>query len=340
MRGPVAQRRFAAGDAALLAELAWLFGVSQVRAAARRIARGPRRPGWSWRVELAAAAMRAILMQSKRRGVPWLRRATALQPPARAWLRRVQREDVDAGGVPARWLVPLDAPRTERTLLYFHGGGFVMGSLETHAEVMARLAVGVPARVLGVDYRLAPDHRFPAAHDDCLAATRWACARGVDPAHLALAGDSAGGNLAVATLCALRDPGERMPAAALLLCPWVDPLAAGGSMDSNADADFGDRELLAGWAADSLGPGSPRDPRFFPIDAKLAGLPPLLVQVGGAELLRDQVVAFAERAREAEVELALDLAPEMFHDWQLQAGLLPEGASALERAARWLGERI
>jgi acetyl esterase/lipase len=298
------------------------------------------RPGWSWRVELTAAAMRAILMRSKRRGVPWLRRAAAMQPAPRAILRRVRSEDVDAHGVRARWLVPIEAPQTERVLIYFHGGGFVMGSLESHADVMARLAVQAGARVLGVDYRLAPEHRFPAAHDDCLSATRWVYAQGFDPAHVALGGDSAGGNLAVATLCALRDAGERLPAAGLLLCPWVDPLAAGGSMESNADADFGDRELLVAWANDYLPRGSPREPRAFPIEAKLTGLPALLVQVGGAELLRDQVLCFAERARDAGVELRLELAPDMFHDWQLQAQLLPDGARAIAQAACWLAERL
>jgi acetyl esterase/lipase len=249
----------------------------------------------------------------------------------------VRTEDVVANGALARWFVPLGT-NPGRTLVYFHGGGFVIGSLDTHVDPMARLAVLANARVLGVDYRLAPEHRFPAAHDDALAATRWVLAQGVDARSLALAGDSAGGNLAIATLCALRDAGDPLPAAAALLCPWVDPAWQGGSMDANADADFGDRELLYGWFLDYL-PGGARDPRVCPIDAKLEGLPPLLVQVGGGELLLDQCKAFAARAVQAEVAVTLAVEGELFHDWQLQANVLAEGARSMEEVARFLSER-
>ncbi len=166
--------------------------------------------------------------------------------------------------MPARWFVALGATEPSRTLVYFHGGGFVVCSPKTHAELMARLAVLADARVLAVDYRRAPEHRFPAAHDDVLDAVRWLYAQGVDPARVALGGDSAGGNLVAATLCSLRDAGDPLPAAAVLFCPWVDPLAAGGSMDTNADVDFGDRELLVAWAHDYLPPG---------VAARSAGVP-------------------------------------------------------------------
>jgi acetyl esterase/lipase len=326
--------------AARLAELVAVMVAGQARAALRRVARGPSRAGWSWRVELVAAGMRAIMMRSKRRGVPWLRASLEAAPTPAPFAKRVRTESVDAGGVRARWVVPLGAREPSRTLVYFHGGGFVVCSPDTHADLIARLAVLADARVLAVDYRLAPEHRFPAAHDDALAAVRWLYAQGADPARVALGGDSAGGNLAAATLCSLRDVGDPLPAAALLLCPWVDPLAAGGSMDANAQVDFGDRELLVRWAHDYLPPGSPRNPRAFPIDAKLEGLPPISIQVGGAEVLLDQVVAFAEKARAASVDVSLDVEPEMFHDWQVEAALLPEGARSLEAAARWLITRV
>ncbi len=325
--------------AALLAELGAVMVTGQARAALRRFASGPVRAGWPWKVELIAAGQHAIMMRSKRRGVHWLRASLEAAPTSAPFLKRVRTENVDAGGVPARWFVPLGANEPKRTILYCHGGGFVIGSPNTHADLMARLAVYAEARVLGIDYRLAPEHRFPAAHDDALAAARWLYAQGVDLAQLAIAGDSAGGNLAVATLCSLRDAGEPLPAAALLFCPWVDLLAAGGSMDTNAAADFGDRELLVAWAEDYVPRGTPRDPRAFPIDAKLDRLPPVLIQVGGAEVLHDQIVAFAARARAAGVNVALEVEPDMFHDWHLQASLLPEGARSLEAAARWLVAR-
>lgn len=322
---------------ATLPQVGGIMVDAMARAAWRRVTRGPIRASWSWRTELMAAAMRGVLMESKTRGPHWLRSALEVTPTPSPFAKQVRTEDVDANGVRARWFVPNGAaPR--RTLVYFHGGGFVIGSLDTHRDPMARLAVRAGARVLGVDYRLAPEHRFPAAHDDALAATRWVLAQGVDPRSLALAGDSAGGNLAVATLCSLRDAGDPLPAAAALLCPWVDPPAKGGSMDTNADADFGDRALLYGWFLDYV-PDAVRDPRVCPIDAKLEGLPPLLIQAGGAELLLDQIVAFSERAKQAGVDVSLTVEGEMFHDWQLQAQLLPEGARSMEEVARFFTAR-
>ncbi len=322
------------------AELGALVVAAEARALARRAVRGPRRPGWTLRTELAATAIRAVLDRSKRRGVHWLRAAQeGLPTPSRA-AQQVRFEAVDAGGVPATWCVPRDGAPTRRTIVYYHGGGYVIGSPATHRDLLARLALGARARVLGVDYRLAPEHRFPAAHDDCLVATRWALAQGTEPQALAVAGDSAGGALAVATLCALRDAGDPLPAAAALLCPWTDPLAAGGSMDANADCDFGDRELLVGWA-EAYAPGDlVRDPRVSVLDAKLEGLPPLFVQAGGAEILLDQIQAFARRARAAGVDTQLDVSPGMFHDWQLQAELLPEGARAVDAITAFLDERL
>jgi acetyl esterase/lipase len=316
-------------------EVLGLLAAAGARTAARRLARGPARPGWSWRSELAVAAMRAVLLPSKARGVPWLRAVQDAMPAFSAALRRVRFTPVDAGGVPATWCEPL-AGADPRTIVYLHGGGYVIGSPEGHGDLIARLALGARARVLGVEYRLAPEHRFPAAHDDCLAATRWVLAGGVAPRTLAVAGDSAGGALAVATLCALRDAGQPLPAAGVLLCPWTDPLAAGGSMDANEPFDFGDRELLVGWI-EAYAPGEAgHDPRVRVLDARLEGLPPLLVQVGGAEILLDQVRAFAERARRAGVAVRLDEWPDMFHDWQLQAARLPEGARAVERIVGFL----
>jgi acetyl esterase/lipase len=322
----------------LLLEVA-LLALFQVAATlVRRALRGPRRPGWTLRLELAQSVMRALLMRSRRRGIAWLRAAQEAMPANVPLADQVRFEPVTLGGVPCEWCTPRDgAP--ERTIVYLHGGGFVIGSVEGFRDLLSRLALSAEARVLGVDYRLAPEHPFPAQQEDCLAATRAVLASGVDSRRLALAGDSAGGSLTVATLAALRDAGERLPAAAALICPWTEPFAEGGSMDANAAFDFGDRALLAGWAEAAIGRGDASDPRFTVANAKLDGLPPLLVQVGSVELLYDQVLRFVERARAAGVDTTLEVLREMFHDVHLQAALLPEGAAALEAVAAYLRAR-
>jgi acetyl esterase/lipase len=321
----------------LLAEVGAIAILAVVRTLLRRALRGPRRPGWHLRTELAQSVMRAVLMRSKRRGVAWLRAAQAALPANVPLAAQAEFRPETLGGVPCEWCAPR-GHSPARTIVYLHGGGFVIGSVAGYRDLLSRLALSADARVLGVDYRLAPEHPFPAQQLDCLAATRAVLAE-ADPRRLAIAGDSAGGSLTVATLCALRDAGDPLPAAAALICPWTEPFAAGGSMDAHAAFDFGDRALLAGWAQATIGPGDPDDPRFSVGNAKLAGLPPLLVQVGSVELLYDQVLRFVESARKAAVDTTLEVLPEMFHDVQLQAALLPEGAAAVEAVARFLRER-
>jgi len=316
-------------------ELAAVSSAALAQAALHRLVHGPRRPTWSLRTELARSAMYATVMHSRRRGVHWLRDAQALLPSTPPRAAQVEFEAVDAGGVPALWCTP-PARRVPRTLLYFHGGGYVVGSAAGYRDLLGRLAAGSDARVLAVDYRLAPEHPFPAAQEDVLAATRWALDQGAEPAALALAGDSAGGALCVATLCALRDAGLPLPACALLFCPWTDPLATGGSLANNQDTDFAEASLLTEWLQIALDGASAQDPRLRVVNADLRGLPPLHVQVGGAELLLDQVQAFAQRARAAGVPVDLQVYPDMFHIFQVQASLVPEGAAALEDAFAFL----
>jgi acetyl esterase/lipase len=321
-----------------LGELAAVVAAAEARMLVRRITRGPLRPGWSLGTEAAVTAMRAPMDRSKRRGVAWLKRVTAQLPERSPLLARVRFEQIALDGVRGLACTALGDASPARTIVYLHGGGYVIGSPEWAKDTLARFALGAGARVVAPDYRLAPEHRFPAGQDDCLAFTR-AVLRDTDPRRVAIAGDSAGGALAVATLCSLRDAGEALPAAGVLFCPWTDPLAEGGSMLENEPFDFGDRELLVGWArlyaGDQCG-----DPRMTVLAADLAGLPPLLVQAGGAEILLDQIVAFAARAEKAGVETTLQVAPDMFHDWQVQAALVPAGVPAMEDAARFVREHL
>lgn len=306
----------------------------------RRLRRGPLRPGWSLRHETAALVMQTVLGRYERMGAPALRRLQDRTAPRSAATARVRFEPVSADGVDAAWCVPEAPAEPARTLVYLHGGGYVIGSWRSHRDLIARLATELGARVLGVNYRLSPEHRFPAAQEDCLAATRFALARSASPGRLALAGDSAGGALVLATLLGLREVGGPLPTAALLVSPWVDPLAEGGSLVANADCDFGDRALLVRWIREHVGEGDARDPRVAPVHAKLAGLPPLQVQLGGAEILRDQILAFAERARAAGVKIDLREYPQMFHDFQLLAAQLPEARAAVDDAVAFLEARL
>lgn len=305
-----------------------------------RLRRGPLRPGWSFRTELVSAVMRRTLMASKTRGIPWLRQATGALPESSAAIRRVRFEPVLADGVACEWCASADEPHPDRAILYLHGGGYVIGGVDGHRDVIARLALGVGARVLAVDYRLAPEHRFPAAHDDCLAAYRWLLAQGLTPERVAVAGDSAGGALSVATMISARDAGDPLPACGVLISPWVDPLASGGSMDDNEPFDFGDRELLVGWIRQYMGEEDPKHPLVTLMDADLHGLPPLCIQAGGAEILLDQIRAFAERARAAGVDVDCEVVPDMFHVFQIVANLLPEGVVAVDRLCAVLRARL
>ncbi len=247
-------------------------------------------------------------------------------------------EPMTAGGVPVEWLTPPGVDRA-RALLFLHGGAYVMGSLSTHRDLASRLARAAGARALTVGYRLAPEHRFPAALDDALAAYRWLLAEGFEPRHIAVAGDSAGGGLALAMLVALRDRGLPLPAAFAGLSVNVDLEGTGESMDTRAANDpVIQRRFLLETARHYLGDHDRRDPLASPLYADLAGLPPMLLQVGSLETLLDDSTRLAERARAAGVEARLEVWEDMFHGWQLYAKMLPEGRAAIEQVGEFVRE--
>lgn len=248
----------------------------------------------------------------------------------------VQCEKVSAGGVPAEWVVAESADGA-RAILYLHGGGYVIGSINTHRELAARLSRAAAARVLVIDYRLGPEHPHPAAVDDAVAAYRWLLSQGVSPLRLAVAGDSAGGGLTVATLVAVRDAGLPAPAAGVCLSPWVDLEGIGESMATKAALDpMVQRDGLLKMAAAYLGGQSPRTPLAAPLYADLSGLPPLLIQVGTAETLLDDSTRLAERARKAGVQVTLEPWEDMIHVFQAFASMLPEGRQAIDRIGEFV----
>lgn len=246
---------------------------------------------------------------------------------------------VDAGGVSAEWSVAAGVDEA-KVVLYVHGGGYVMGSAGSHRDVTGRLSKAAGARVLSLNYRLAPEHPFPAPVDDAVAAYRWLLAQGISPGNIAVAGDSAGGGLAIATLLALRDAGEPLPAAGIGISPWVDMEGTGESMTTRAAVDpVVQKEGLLGMAKLYLGDADPRNPLAAPLHADLAGLPPLLLQVGDAETLLDDSTRLAEKARTAGVDVTLKVWDEMPHVWHLFAPTLPEGRQAIDEIGSFFQAR-
>lgn len=246
---------------------------------------------------------------------------------------------VEAGGVSAEWSVAAGVDEA-KVVLYVHGGGYVMGSAGSHRDVTGRLSKAAGARVLSLNYRLAPEHPFPAPVDDAVAAYRWLLAQGISPGNIAVAGDSAGGGLAIATLLALRDAGEPLPAAGIGISPWVDMEGTGESMTTRAAVDpVVQKEGLLGMAKLYLGDADPKNPLAAPLHADLAGLPPLLLQVGDAETLLDDSTRLAEKASAAGVDVTLKVWDEMPHVWHLFAPILPEGRQAIDEIGSFFQAR-
>lgn len=245
-------------------------------------------------------------------------------------------DDENASGVPASWCIPAGANR-HNVLLYLHGGGYVIGSSRGYRPLGSELASRLKARVLIPDYRLAPESPFPAAVQDALATYRWLLDRDYNPASIAIAGDSCGGGLTVATLAGIRDAGLPLPAGAAVISPWVDLEVNSESFVSKAKEDpLIEADGLRGMAATYLGAASPRDPAASPVNANLAGLPPLLVQVGSAEILLDDATRLAARAGAQGVRLRLDIWPQMFHVWHTHASHLDEARDALDDMGEFL----
>jgi epsilon-lactone hydrolase len=255
--------------------------------------------------------------------------------------REVDYLETKAGGRPAMWAVPKRSA-ADRVLLCLHGGGFVGGSIYTHRKMFGHLAKAVGARALLVGYRLLPEGVYPAPALDAVAAYRWLLDQGITAGRIALAGDSAGGWLAITTQLRAREQGLPLPAAALLISPWVDTEVSGESYVTNAGKDpFFSRELVLGLAGSFLGEASdPRDPLANPLYADLSGLGPVYIQAGGDETLLDDARRLEEHAAKAGVDARLDIFPGMLHTFQMAAGRAPEADDAIGRMADWVRPRL
>ena len=245
-------------------------------------------------------------------------------------------ERIFVNGLPAEWVATPDADPS-RAVLYLHGGGYVQGSPNTHRNLAHGLSRAANARVLVLDYRLAPEHPFPAALEDAVSAWRWLLSEGYAPATMAIAGDSAGGGLAVACQVQLRAYGLPLPACSVCISPWVDLEGVGQSMTSKADVDAMVGKELLDWFADTYLQGAAaRAPLASPIYADLQGLPNMLIQVGTAETLLDDAHRLEQIARQAGVGVELRIWDDMVHVWHLFAPILDEGAEAIAQAGTFI----
>jgi phosphinothricin tripeptide acetyl hydrolase len=247
----------------------------------------------------------------------------------------VKVETVAAPARPAEWLTPPGA-RPGAVVLYLHGGGYVIGSPRSHRHLAAAIARAAGARALVPEYRLAPEHPFPAALDDALAAYRWLLDQGVAPARVVIAGDSAGGGLTVATLVALRERGLPRPAGGVCISPWVDLACGGATYATKAAADPIVTHASVTEMAGLYAGGDFTRPLVSPLYANLADLPALLVQVGGDEVLLDDARGLGERARAAGVEVTVEEWPAMIHVWHWFLGMLDEADRAIDVIGRFV----
>ncbi len=249
-------------------------------------------------------------------------------------------EKVDAGGVPGEW-VRAPGARDEYAILYLHGGGYVFGSPTSHRHLVAAISEATGAAALSLDYRLAPENPFPAAVEDAVTGYRWLLQKGIKPGRIAVAGDSSGGGLTVASLLVLRDAGDPLPAAGICISPWADLTCSAESYQTRAGTDpMVSKEAVLQLAPKYLGDKDPKTPLASPIFADLADLPPLLIQVGSEEVLLDDSIRLDRRAREVGVDSTLEIWDDMVHVWHRFAPMLKEGREAIARIGRFVKARM
>jgi monoterpene epsilon-lactone hydrolase len=299
-----------------------------------RWGRGPLRPSWSFAMELIVRYLRRDWDDTVSWSFPRLRADLDARPYPGPHLRRVRARDGLLGGVAARWFTPPDAA-SDTALLYFHGGSYLYGSARTtHADLIARLALGCGVTAIGVDYRLAPEHAYPAQLEDALRAYDALAEHGIR--RVLVAGDSAGGNLALMLQVRLRELGREQPLASVLICPWSDLSMPGQSFQENDRYDYGTRAALLKHARAFAGELPLDDPRLSPLYADLHGLPPTLVVLGSLEVPRDDILALTNALERSGVEVRRHLAEELPHLPPLFADLHPAGAACVAAIASFV----
>jgi epsilon-lactone hydrolase len=245
----------------------------------------------------------------------------------------VTREALFADGVPCEWLIPANAAK-DQVMLYLHGGGFVLGFTPLHFQMLAYVALKMGVRVLMIDYRVAPEHPFPASLDDCVTAYRWMLKQGFSVQNIVVAGDSAGGNLTITTLMKLRDSGDPLPAAAACLSPAANMTGREDQFNHIYDPVLHPRAAQI-YNQSYVAHNDPASPLISPIFGDWHGLPPLLIHAGEDEILRDDAVRIEQLAKAAGVEVRLEIYPRMWHVWQIYL-TLPQSIQSLDDIAQFL----
>lgn len=301
----------------------------------RRLHAGPRLSGWSWGFETATDFLR--LQERVAFDLPTIAQqreytdALVFRSPA---LAQMQIEVVETASVKGRWFVPPAAPH-EYVVLYLHGGGYAFAA-RAHDNLMALVALVAQARTFALDYRLTPEHPFPAQLEDAQVAYHWLLSCGIAHERIVVAGDSAGGNLALALLLALRDAHQPLPGLAVCLCPWTDMESSYASLKENEPYDWVERRTVIQWSRWFCQGADLRSPLISPIHADLEGLPPIYIQAGDAGLLIDMIRAFARTAKAQGGTVILEVWKHMNHDFQAYGTRMPQSQEALQR----IGEMI
>ena len=287
-------------------------------------------------------AIRALL-GSKPRPVGWSERRQRLDEVGATWppADDVTCEAVDCDGIPGEWTI---APGSDpsRVRLYFHGGGYCSGSIVSHRRMVTEAGRAAHTRTLAIDYRRAPEHPYPAAHEDALTAWRFLRKQDIPAKSIAVGGDSAGGNLTLGLINRLRAAGEELPACAWLVSPWTDLTMSGATLQTKDAVDPLIHKAYLTELADAYAPESidRRDPLISPLFADLAGFPPVLIQVGSAETLLADATRLAAAAGSADVDVTLEIWPHMIHAWPVWNAKLDDGRRALASAGQFMRARI
>ena len=311
---------------------------SMIYISVRRLIRGPHFPNWSLVLEASSHFLKlqasAAFHMSNIAEAREYEDALVFGSPAVA---QVNIEPVDSP-IKGHWYLPKSEAR-DVTVLYLHGGGYAYYS-KIHQNLIAQITLAAQSHTFALDYRLIPEHPYPAQLEDAMAAYRWLLDTGVDPKRLVVIGDSAGGNLTLALLLALREARLSFPALAVCLGPWTDLSNSGKSMDTNAAHDWLAKEMAVQWAGWFCKDANASDPLVSPINANLKGLPPIYIQAGSAEILHDMIYSFAERAKQQGAQVHLEVWPNMTHDFQAFGDIAPESKEALQRIGEVVREHV